>query len=98
MGMGLPIILCAPEGEATRIIEMTNSGVSIAPENPEMLAEAFVKLDTDSQLKLKYSTNSVQSSPLYTREKQAKEMLEVFNEVVGVNKISYCKHQEENIL
>ena len=38
MGMGLPVLLAAPEGEASRIVEGDGAGLSVPPEDPEALA------------------------------------------------------------
>ena len=44
MGMGVPILMSLPDGEATGIIRATDAGVCVPPENPEALAEALRRL------------------------------------------------------
>ena len=44
MGMGLPIILSLPRGEACGIIQQSGAGVVIPPEQPEKLAETVLRL------------------------------------------------------
>ena len=41
MGMGIPIIIAAPAGEATAIIKRENIGVHLPPEDPEILAQTI---------------------------------------------------------
>ena len=48
MAMGLPILLAAPMGEASRIVEAEHAGIAVPPEDPTSLAQAVRKLATDS--------------------------------------------------
>ena len=47
MGMGLPMVIACPAGEATDIIADTSSGVMVEPENPEALANCIAGLYSD---------------------------------------------------
>src|SRR6185295_5899507 len=49
-GMGLPILIAAPPGEATRLVEGEGAGLAVAPENPAALAAAVRRLAADSEL------------------------------------------------
>jgi glycosyltransferase involved in cell wall biosynthesis len=42
--MGVPILLSAPEGEATQLIRQTGAGVCVPPEDPRQLAQAIEAL------------------------------------------------------
>ena len=44
MASGLPVLLSAPEGEASQLILNARAGMVILPENPQMMAEAILHL------------------------------------------------------
>ena len=44
MGMGVPIMMSLPEGEATGIIRKADAGVCVPPEDPDALASAIRRL------------------------------------------------------
>ena len=44
MGMGIPILMSLPEGEATAIVRKTGCGVCVPPENPTEMAAAIEQL------------------------------------------------------
>ncbi len=77
MGMGLPVLLAAPEGEASRIVTARKAGLHVGAEDPVALAEAVRNLAKDGALRKSLSENSLAAAPLYSRERQAREMLEV---------------------
>jgi len=81
MGMGLPILLSLPEGEASRIILETDSGIIIPPEQPKLLAEAVVSLYEDTDMCAALAKASASAASNYSREKQANKMLEVLKDV-----------------
>ena len=77
MGMGLPMVISCPEGEATGIIRDTESGIVVPPENPELLAACVCQLYQDSECLEKLARASGDSAKLYDRVLQAGLMLEV---------------------
>ncbi len=81
MGMGLPILMAAPEGEATKIISKENVGVCVAPENPDALADAAKVLALDAQQTKKYASASHKAASQYSREAQAQNMIDVLEAV-----------------
>jgi glycosyltransferase involved in cell wall biosynthesis len=50
MAAGVPVIV-AIEGEAKRLVERANGGISIPPEDPQALADAITLLYQDSELR-----------------------------------------------
>jgi len=44
MGMKLPVLLSAPEGEASLLVARANAGLWVYPENPRLLADAVLNL------------------------------------------------------
>ena len=75
MGMGVPLIISVPEGEATQIVRNTKSGVVVAPESPEQLAEQIRQLADNSALVQQLSRNCQQAAPHYSRASLSEEML-----------------------
>jgi glycosyltransferase involved in cell wall biosynthesis len=77
MGMGLPILLASPEGEASEIIKKEEAGSHIKAEEPQVLGDEVIKLKENKELYKKLAKNSLEASPRYSREKQATDMLTV---------------------
>ena len=82
MGMGLPILIAAPSGEATEIVASEGAGIVVPPEDPQALADAVRRLRDDDSARGKFAANSIAAAPRYSREKQASEMLAVFSAAV----------------
>ena len=47
MGMGIPMVVSMPHGEATEIVSKAEAGLIINPETPDELAQAIIKLRDD---------------------------------------------------
>lgn len=76
MGMGLPILLAAPEGEASAIIKQDQVGIWVPAEEPKALANAVLSL-RDANTRALYAENSRKRAYFYSRERQARDMLTV---------------------
>ncbi|PML92262.1 glycosyltransferase family 4 protein [Vibrio breoganii] len=83
MGMGIPTIMSVPEGEATKIIRKTNSGIVVESENVEQIASSVEKLSTDNALFQELQKSSIEAGPLYSRDLMAKDMSAVFERVLS---------------
>ena len=74
MGMGVPLLMSLPEGEATRIVRSTGAGICVPPEDPAALAGAIAELadrpDTVSALR----DAAVKAAPRFSRDAGAAEM------------------------
>ncbi len=81
MGMGLPMIIACPEGEATGIIRETGSGLVVPPESPRQLADAVLALHQDAGRLKALAANSARAAPLYDRQAMAVRMLGVFERI-----------------
>ncbi|MEO5358128.1 MAG: glycosyltransferase family 4 protein [Nitrospirae bacterium YQR-1] len=82
MGMGLPLMVVSPQGEASAIVERENCGVWVPAGNPQLFAEKILFLkETPEQLR-SLSVNSLDASKRYTREIQAEKMIKVIEDVV----------------
>lgn len=88
MGMGRGILLAAPEGEATRIVRETGSGVVVPPERPAVLADAVRELCHDKVSVQRLARNALLAAPRFSREKQACDMISVLEEVIANPRIS----------
>jgi len=77
MGMGLPIILAAPAGEASRIIAEDGAGLWVPAARPQQLADAASRLSADAGLVKSLSCASLAAAPNHSREYQAKRFLDV---------------------
>ena len=83
MGMGIPILLAAPEGEASRILAEDGTGLHVPAEDPEALAAAVVRLRNDAGLRQTLSKNGLAAAPRHTRRRQAEVMLQTLEIVVA---------------
>lgn len=83
MGMGLPILLAAPEGEATAIVRTDGAGLCVPAGDPEALAAAAIKLRDEPEFLAALKKNSLASAPLHSREHQARQMIEALALVVA---------------
>ena len=75
MGMGLPILLVAPEGEATHIVRREEIGLCVPAEDPKELASAVLFLKENRQILNQFSERSSEAARRYSRERQARDML-----------------------
>jgi colanic acid biosynthesis glycosyl transferase WcaI len=75
MAMGLPILLAAPEGEATRIVADTNAGINTPPEDPAALAAAVRRLADEAAATKEFAAASLAAAPRYSRAFQARAMI-----------------------
>jgi glycosyltransferase involved in cell wall biosynthesis len=78
MAMGLPLLLVAPRGEASGIVEKENAGIWVAPDNPHELANAALLLAGNAELRMRLAAASRAAAARYSRERQAAEMLSSF--------------------
>ena len=85
MGMGKPVLLCAPKGEASEILAESGAGIWVFPEQPRDLAEAVRLLKGNPALHQKLGAASRDAAPNYSRERQAQEMLAILREAADVS-------------
>jgi colanic acid biosynthesis glycosyl transferase WcaI len=82
MAMGCPIVLAAPDGEAARIIRETGAGAVLPAEDPPALAALVKQLSADRARVEQMRDRALASAPLFTREKQARDMLAVIEQAL----------------
>jgi colanic acid biosynthesis glycosyl transferase WcaI len=86
MGMGLPILLASPKGEASEIVTSTGAGLWVAPERPQELIAAIRLLQRDQLLYQRLAADSRRAAPTYSRERQAREMMAVLTDAVDTRR------------
>ncbi len=82
MAMGLPLLVVAPAGEATQIVERERAGVAVSAGQPAALALAVVRLLDDLATRRTLAANSLAAAPSYSRQRQAENMARVLERVV----------------
>ncbi len=83
MAMGLPLLLVAPRGEASRIVEMEQAGLAIPPADPAAFSDAVRRLAADEAGRRRFAQNALQAAGRYSRERQAVDMMKVLESVVN---------------
>lgn len=76
-GMGLPVLLAAPTGEASRIVETDGCGVHVPAEEPRALADAVLNLAASAERRAALAKASRTAAPRHSRETQANQMMRV---------------------
>jgi glycosyltransferase involved in cell wall biosynthesis len=82
MGMGLPMVMTSPNGEATNILEKSNSGVIVNPESPKDVALIIRELYNDHPRLKVIAVNSSEAAKNYDRKQLAELMLSKIEELV----------------
>jgi colanic acid biosynthesis glycosyl transferase WcaI len=83
MGMGLPILLASPPGEAKQIVERESAGLWVPAEEPAALVDAVLALASDRDMLRRFARNSTKAAKVYTRERQARDMIAVLEKVLA---------------
>jgi glycosyltransferase involved in cell wall biosynthesis len=81
--MGLPILLAAPKGEASRIVLNDKAGLHIAAEDPDALADSVNNLAADKSALETFGAAALKAASGHSRETQAREMLDVLQKAMG---------------
>lgn len=82
MGMGLPLLLVSPEGEASRILAADQAGLWVPAAQPQALADAARHLADDDGGRAGLAAASLAAAPRHSREYQAKRYMDVLDLVV----------------
>ena len=81
MGMGIPVIMSVPTGEATEIVDETGCGLVVEPENPSSLVSAINRLVEDPEQYRKLSRNAQNAAMQFSRQSLAHTMLQLLQSV-----------------
>ena len=83
MGMGIPVLMSVPEGEATAIVRDSGCGVCVPPENPGAMAAAIEDLSADREQRDRLAAAASATAPRYSRDEFAASMLSVLQRCSG---------------
>jgi glycosyltransferase involved in cell wall biosynthesis len=81
LGMGVPILVAAPEGEATSIVRRAAAGECLPAEDPRALAESVVRLADDPARRERLARQARHAAPQYDRSVLAERMLGILQSV-----------------
>ncbi len=79
MGMGVPILMSLPDGEATRIIHDTGAGICVSPEDPAAMATAIAALADDPLRMASLRKIAWNTAPRFSRDTLAERMLGILD-------------------
>lgn len=82
MAMGLPILLAAPSGEASEIIERDNAGICVPAGQPTALADGIRQLASDPVLRARKAEASRAACAQYGRDVQSQNVIAVYESVL----------------
>jgi glycosyltransferase involved in cell wall biosynthesis len=83
MATGRPILLAAPEGDASSLVVGERCGLHVPFGNPSALADAIRKLLVDEALQKRLGDEGLAAAQRHSREQQASLMLDVLEAAVG---------------
>lgn len=75
MGMGLPMVMTSPIGEATAILSESESGAIVKPESPKEVARVIRELYGNRARLNELAINSAKAAQIYDRKQLAESML-----------------------
>ena len=78
-GMGKPVMIVQPMGEAAELVQAAGAGEWIAPEQPQALAAAILEWKNDPAKVLSFGGKAADAAQLHSRDRLAREMLEILN-------------------
>lgn len=83
MAKGLPMVIIAPEGEATEFVRKNGLGVSLPPENPEKLKTCLLSLLESPEKLRAFSLQGIKEAPRFDRNHLALDALKVLRDVIS---------------
>ena len=76
-GMGKPVLIVQPKGEAAELIELAGAGRWVPPEDPAALAGAVLDWSKDSSPVDEFAHRSETAAAEHSRDRLAAEMLSI---------------------
>jgi glycosyltransferase involved in cell wall biosynthesis len=83
MATARPILLVAPKGDASALVEQEDCGINVAPGSATKLVQTINCLRADEALRARLGANGRFAAHRYTRERQAREVLLALENAVG---------------
>lgn len=84
MGVGIPVLMGLPEGEATGIVKASDCGELCEPENPASIAETLKRMYTDKARYQQMVDNCLAAAQVYSREALASKMAAILRSTAGL--------------
>lgn len=81
-GMGLPIFLVAPEGEASKLIKSEKCGIHVVPQDITLGAQELINASLNESERKNLSLAALNLAKAYSRERQAKEFISAVRQSV----------------
>ena len=81
-GMGKPIMIVQPDGEAADLVRTAGAGVWVPPEQPQALANAVREWHADHEQVVRYAENAEMAAGLHSRDRLAAQMADVLRRIV----------------
>ncbi len=88
MASGKPVLLAAPEGQASELVAMEGAGVHVPSGDLMALARAVGEFAEDGEGRARMATAALRAAPSYSRERQARAMTDLFGGMTGEKKDS----------
>jgi glycosyltransferase involved in cell wall biosynthesis len=88
MGMGLSVLLAAPKGQASEIVDKERMGICVPAEDPQALAVAANELKLDEAKRQLFARNSLAAAARYSREQKSGEMLTMLNRLSADHRLN----------
>jgi len=83
MAMRLPLLFVGPRGTGSEIVEQEGAGLWVPPADPDAFAAAVQRLADDRTELEAMAERSLAAAPRYSRERQARDFMDVLEGVVG---------------
>ena len=80
-GMGKPVMIVQPRGEAVSLVERAGAGEWVPPEDPEALAAAILRWKSDPAGLQNFSARSAAEASNHSRDQLAARMLQLLEDV-----------------
>ncbi|MCO5119197.1 MAG: glycosyltransferase family 4 protein [Burkholderiaceae bacterium] len=96
MGMGVPVLMSLPQGEATRIVEKTGCGIHVPPEDAQAMANAVAALAKNSSRMANLRAAAAAAAPDYSRTRQAFQMEGILGRMAASSDETSASDAEES--
>ena len=83
MGMGVPLLLAMPHGEACDIVNRYGAGEYVAAEDPQALAHAVLRLAEQPEVLARYREAGTAAASSFSRQSQAEKMIQFMKRTIG---------------
>ncbi|MBT8085167.1 MAG: glycosyltransferase family 4 protein [Woeseia sp.] len=80
-GMGKPIMIVQPKGEAVDLVEGAHAGTWVPPEDPEALAEEIRKWQADPAMVKRLAAGATEAASRHSRDSLAEDMEKILAKV-----------------